>query len=145
MKIDSNKKVTHQELKKSQSPVSQSETSFAQTLKNERLAIFNTDMDKLLELLKSQADKFLKSPDLAILKSYKETLKSFLSKIKNEYLSLKEEFSTPRDGEQKLYQLVEMASKEVDALTKETLTDSASVKLLADLDEIRGLVVDILG
>jgi len=79
------------------------------------------------------------------LNSYKESVKLFLKKLKEEFLSLKEEFGAKKDGEQKVYQTVNTAESEVSALTREALTENKAIELLASLDDIRGLVLDIIG
>lgn len=118
---------------------------FVSSLKDARVEIFDGNMKELIEVVKARGDKFIKSPDENLLNSYKESIKMFLKRIKDEFLSLKEEFGTKKDGEQKIYQLVETSEGEVSELTRETLTESKAMGLLASLDDIRGLVVDIMG
>ena len=68
-----------------------------------------------------------------------------LKKIKEEFLSLKEEFGASRDGEQRIYQLVDNAGGQADEMTKEAFTKDRAINLLASLDDIRGLVLDVIG
>lgn len=118
---------------------------FMANMKEARLEIFDGDMKELVEIVKARADKFIRSPEEGLLNSYKDSVKMFLKKLKDEFLSLKEEFGDKKDGEQKVYQLVNKAEAEVESLTRETLTESKAVGLLASLDDIRGLVLDIMG
>ncbi len=119
--------------------------SFVSSLKGARVEIFDGNMKELVDMVKERGDRFLKSPDESLLSSYKESIRLFLKRIKDEFLSLKEEFGTKQDGEQKVYQLVDTAEGEVSELTRETLTESKAMGLLASLDDIRGLVLDIMG
>ena len=68
-----------------------------------------------------------------------------MQKLAKDFLSLKEEFGAPREGEQKVFQLVNSIESEVESLTKETLTQNRAVGLLSSLDDVRGLVLDIMG
>lgn len=129
----------------SSNSVAKQENVFTDQLKQSRLKMFNGDMNELMQIVKRQGEKFIKSPDSVLLKSYKESVKSFLTKLKDEFISLKEEFGASRDRQQKVYQLVESVDSDVQALTKELLNENKAVSLLADLDDIRGLVLDIIG
>lgn len=145
VKIDSSNLNSKAGLTKTQSGSRSSGGAFVANLKDARVAIFDGNMKELIEVVKARGDQFVKSPDETLLNSYKESIKMFLKKIKDEFLSLKEEFGTKKDGEQKVYQLVETSEHEVAELTRETLTESKAMGLLASLDDIRGLVLDIMG
>lgn len=118
---------------------------FVNNLKGARVEIFDGSMKELVQVVKERGEKFMKSPDENLLSSYKESIRFFLKKLKDEFLSLKEEFGTKKDGEQKVFQLVETTEAEVSQLTRETLTESKAMGLLASLDDVRGLVLDIMG
>jgi uncharacterized protein YaaR (DUF327 family) len=118
---------------------------FNSQLKTAKKNAFDGDLKSLISLVKDLGNKFLRAPNENLLHSYKDSIKDFLNKISNDFISLREEFGPKQDGEQKVYQLVKTAESEVESLTKETLTESKAVDLLASLDDIRGLVLDILG
>ena len=118
---------------------------FRATLKDARLGIFNGTMKELITEVKTRGEKFLRNPDEGLLNSYKESVKLFLNKLKNEFLSLKEEFGAKKDGEQKIFQTVDTADGEVAALTREALSEGKAINLLASLDDIRGMVLDVIG
>lgn len=120
-------------------------SEFRASLKDARLGIFNGSMKELINEVKTRGEKFLRNPEEGLLNSYKESVKLFLNKLKNEFLSLKEEFGAKRDGEQKIYQTVDTADGEVSALTREALSEGKALNLLASLDDIRGLVLDVIG
>lgn len=118
---------------------------FTSNLKNAKTSIFDGDMKELLKVVKDRGESFLRSPDENQLTSYKESVKMFLTKLKKEFLSLREEFGARQDGEQKVYQLVETASSEAEALTRQAFNENKALELLSGLDDIRGLVIDIIG
>ncbi len=119
--------------------------SFRASLKDAHVEIFNGNMKELIEVVKTRGEKFVRNPEEGLLNSYKESVKLFLKKLKEEFLSLKEEFGAKRDGEQKVYQTVQSVESEVNAMTREALSEGKAIDLLASLDDIRGLVLDVIG
>ncbi len=119
--------------------------SFQSVFKTARLDNFNGTMKELLDIVRTRGTEFIHSPQEESLSSYRESVKLFLNRIKDEFLSLKEEFGASRDGEQRLYQLVETAGGQADSMTKEAFTQDKALDLLASLDDIRGLVLDVIG
>ena len=128
------------------SPQNKAQTvSFEKQLKVENIKILDGDLETLINKVKAEGDKFVKSPDEKNLASYKAMVKSFLNKITKSFLALKEEFGASQDGEQKVFQIVKKTEANIDELTKETLTENKALSLLGSLDDIKGLVLDILG
>ncbi len=136
-------------IKSSQSSTSVSganaSNSFQSVFKTARLDNFNGSMKELLDIVRARGDAFIHAPQEESLSSYRESVKLFLNRIKEEFLSLKEEFGSSRDGEQRVYQLVNKANGQADAMTKEAFTQDKALDLLASLDDIRGLVIDVIG
>ena len=118
---------------------------FQAVMKNARLDNFNGTMQDLLSIVRGRGEDFVHSPQEDTLNSYRESVKYFLKKIRDEFLSLKEEFGASRDGEQRVYQLVEKANGEADSLTQEAFTKDKALDLLASLDDIRGMIIDVIG
>ncbi|MFZ5952627.1 MAG: DUF327 family protein [Candidatus Rifleibacteriota bacterium] len=121
------------------------EKPFVGKMKEARVQLLSNDLDELAKIAKSRGEAFFKGPEEGLLNSYKESIRQFLAKLTRDFLSLKEEFGAPHDGEQKVFQLVNSIESEVESLTRETLTQNKSVTLLASLDDVRGLVLDIMG
>ncbi len=119
--------------------------SFQSVFKTARLDNFNGSMKELLDIVRARGETFIHSPQEESLNSYRESVKLFLNRIKKEFLSLKEEFGASRDGEQRVYQLIDNAGGQADSLTKEAFTQDKALDLLASLDDIRGLVLDVIG
>lgn len=119
--------------------------SFQSVFKTARLDNFNGSMKELLDIVRARGETFIHSPQEESLNSYRESVKLFLNRIKKEFLSLKEEFGASRDGEQRVYQLIDNAGGQADSLTKEAFTQDKALDLLSSLDDIRGLVLDVIG
>ena len=119
--------------------------TFQSVFKGARLEEFNGTMNELLDIVRNRGQEFLNSPQEGSLNDYKESVKYFLGRLKEEFLSLKDEFGAKRDGEQKVYQLVDTAGDQAEALSREAFTKDDALNLLSSLDEIRGLVLDVIG
>lgn len=130
---------------KNSSKNQQSSIQFEKQLKNESVKILDGDLKTLIDKVKTEGEKFVKAPDEKNLASYKEIVKSFLNKLTKGFLSLKEEFGADQDGERKIFQIVKKTETSVENLTKENLTENKALSLLGSLDDIKGLVLDVLG
>ena len=119
--------------------------AFSSILKASSIQAFDGSLKELISTVKSAGEKFIRNPNDELLKSYKDSITLFLDQFRKEFLRLKEEFGTKRNGEQKINILIETVSEEVATVTRETLSESKATELLASLDDIRGLVIDILG
>ena len=102
------------------------------------------ELQSLLDAVKANGDRFLKSPNETRLESYKDSIQAFLKRAGKELFSLKEEFGAAGRGQQKVYQLVETVNRDLDALTRETLEKDKALQLLSALDDIRGLLIDLI-
>lgn len=120
------------------------EAGFSDSVKNAQRTLLDGDLRKMLDQIKTRGDQFLRNPTHATLNEYKDGIKQFLQRAKKELFSLKEEHGPKKDGQQKVFQLVETLDADVNALTQETLQKERSLSLLASLDEIRGLVLNVV-
>ena len=119
-------------------------TTFTDSIRTAKRSIFDGELKNMLEQTRRLGDVFLKSPDESKMKSYKQAIKEYLQRASRELFSLKQETGTPSQGQQKVFQLIETVDAEVDALTKETLQKDKALQLLGSLDDIRGLVMDLI-
>ncbi len=120
------------------------EPSFNASMKQAHRTRLDGELKEILGTIRALGDRFLRSPDEAKLNSYKDGIKGYLKRIATELFSLRQETGSPKDGQQKVYQLVETVDAEIDSLTRETLQKDKALALLASLDEIRGLVLDLI-
>lgn len=119
--------------------------TFAESIKTNVLKETNTALTELISKVSETGKAFVKQPQEETLNLYKESIKLFLGELKRNFLSLKEEFGAKRDGEQKVYQIVNSIETEVENLTKEAFSENIATELLCSLDDVRGLVIDIIG
>ena len=119
-------------------------TGFSESVKTARRSLVDGELKGMLDQTRRLGDVFLKSPDESKMNSYKQAIKEFLERAGKELFSLKQEMGNASQGQQKVYQLIETVDREVDSLTRETLQKDKALLLLGSLDDIRGLVLDLI-
>lgn len=120
-------------------------TTFTAVLKNSAIKSFDGTMQELIAIVQKTGNIFLRNPNEDNLNSYKDSLKQYLEKFKNEFISLSQEFGLKPNGDKNVYTILNTIESDVAAITRDTLTNNKATELLATLDDIRGLVIDILG
>lgn len=119
--------------------------SFAERLTGARRQQLDAALSALIDKVRSEGRDFLRDPDERHLGRYRQAVRDFLGRVRIEAFALREEPGLMRDGQQKLYELVATADAEIAGLTRETLAEQdRPLRLLASLDEIRGLILDFL-
>lgn len=109
-----------------------------------RQSLIDGSLRDVLTIVRARGERFLRSPDEEKLEDYKDGIKQYLERARKEMFSLKEELGSEKDGQRKVYQLVETIDRDVDALTRETLQKDKALTLLGSLDDLRGLIVDLV-
>ncbi|HOY66522.1 MAG TPA: YaaR family protein [Candidatus Ozemobacteraceae bacterium] len=117
--------------------------AFGSSLKTARRQVLDGDLRQMLDQVRGFGDRFLKSPDEEKLDAYKDAISQYLERVSKETFSLRQELGEMRDGQQKVYQLVETVKQDIDGLTRDTLQKDKALGLLGSLDDIRGLVLDL--
>ena len=118
--------------------------SFSGQLKTARRETLDGDLKSILQQVRTLGERFLDSPTEGRLQRYKDGIRQFLERVGKELFSLRNELGPSKDGQQKVYQLIETVDHELDGLTRETLQQDKALLLLGSLDDIRGLALDII-
>ncbi|HOT28571.1 MAG TPA: DUF327 family protein [Candidatus Ozemobacteraceae bacterium] len=116
---------------------------FGSAVKSARRQVLDGDLRQMLDKVRSIGDAFFRSPDEEKLDDYKDAVAQYLDRVSKETFSLRQELGSMKDGQQKVYQLVETVKHDVDGMTRESLQKDKALALLGSLDEIRGLVLDL--
>ncbi|PIU68247.1 MAG: DUF327 domain-containing protein [Armatimonadetes bacterium CG07_land_8_20_14_0_80_40_9] len=103
----------------------------------ERLNSFLTSIDK-------QGEKLVKTFSFEELERYKDKVREFMQEVVGRTYQVKEERSWDKRGRQKIYNTVLKVNQSLEELTEIVLNKQAEqLKILAKLDEIRGMLVDM--
>jgi len=99
--------------------------------------------ENLVEEINKQGKKFAQNPTYEELKIYKSMVVEFMKHVTDHMLTV-EHRTGGSPMRQKIYTVTKLIDKKLDALTKLVLTQQAqNITLLATLDEIRGLLIDL--
>ena len=122
------------------------EKSFAFTLQShieqseleEQLKVMVTDINEQGKIL---ADHM----DFKDFKKYKEMIKEFIEEVTSTSHKFSREEFLDRRGRHKIYGMIRLVNKDVDDIAQEMLNNEKnSMMILEKIDEIRGLLLDIL-
>jgi len=102
-------------------------------------------LNLLMEEIVMQGDKIVKRMDVRDMRRYRALIKDFMNEIVNRSHKFSRENFLDRRGRHRVYGIIRLVDEKLDELAQELVKDeSDSISLLARVDEIRGLLLDIL-
>lgn len=91
-----------------------------------------------------QGEKLSKKVDISELRVYKKMIAEFLEEAVNGFARFSKESYMDRRGRYRIYSIVKNVNKNLEELTQEILkTERDHLKILARIEDIRGLILDI--
>lgn len=124
-------------------PESLHQSNFHQILKDagERPA---AGWDQLLSQVDKAAKKLVTQPSMETLRSYRAAVQNFLKEAISGSYRMKGESRWDRRGNRRIFCVVQKVNQALEELTTEVLQKNAKpIELMARVDEIRGLLVDL--
>ena len=92
-----------------------------------------------------QGKKLGEKVDIRELKIYKKLISEFLSEAVNDSHKFSKENFLDRRGRYRVYATVKKVNNELELLTKDVLNEEKdNIKILQRLDDIRGLILDLI-
>jgi uncharacterized protein YaaR (DUF327 family) len=102
------------------------------------------DWDQLLSRVDEAAQKLRTEPNMETLRSYRAAVRDFLKKAVGGSYEMKGESRWDRRGNRRVFCVVQKLNHALEELTVEVLQKNAeSIDVLAKIDEIRGLLIDL--
>lgn len=99
----------------------------------------------MMEEIGKLGDRIKKHTDVKDMKKYRELVKGFLNEIVNRSHEFSRENFLDRRGRHRVYGIVRLVDKNLDELAAELIKDEKdNLAILAKVDEIRGLLLDII-
>lgn len=119
--------------------------TFKSKLENIQQENIREELKILYDKIESQSAKLKDKLFIDDLIEYKKLVKEFLNvSVKNSHVFYKEN-SLDRRGRHRVYSLVKRVDNELDELTKDFLDiENNRIRILKRLDDIKGLLLDIL-
>lgn len=127
-------------------PVQQTDGSFKFTLiSNIEEQDLQARLNVLMEDIIQQGKRLTKHMDVRDMKRYRELIKDFMNEIVNRSHKFSRENFLDRRGRHRVYGMIRLIDKNLDELAAELIKDEKdAITILGKIDEIRGLLLDIL-
>lgn len=121
------------------------DTAFSSSLKKMEFKNYEERVRVLADKIQSQGKKLEKKADIRDLKVYKQLISEFLDEAVSHSHSFSKKSFLDRRGRHRVYALINKINEELIELTKEVLkSEQDNLKILQKLDDIRGLILDLL-
>ncbi len=106
---------------------------------------YEQHLEKLIRSIISQGEVLAKRVDIRELKVYKRMISEFLELALGNSKKFSKKSMLDRRGRRKVYAIIKNINSELDQLTEDVLNgEKDSIGLLKRLDDIRGLILDML-
>ena len=119
---------------------------FGQNMDNRRTGEgFKEKLKNLLERIDMQSQKLSERMDIGELKRYRTLVKEFLDISLKNSTHFHKEHTLDSKGRHRIFAIVKKVDTELETLTREVLKQQKdNINVLAKLDDIRGLLLDIM-
>lgn len=139
----SNRMEVHE--KEPQRSAESSETSFKSRLNQVEFANHQDKINHLINKIIAQGSKLSEKIDIGELKTYKKLIAEFLGEAVGNANKFSKQSFLDRRGRHRVYALVRKINNELDLLTRDVLNgEKSKIGILQRLDDIRGLILDII-
>ncbi|MBP2645461.1 MAG: hypothetical protein H6Q75_901 [Firmicutes bacterium] len=126
--------------------VENSNSLFSSELLKNQEAMSNERLQALLDKITSQGKNLSEVPTYSELKTYRELVRSFLGEVVSRAYVVQSDVGWDRQGRQKVYSVIKDIDKHLTALAEDIRTGQGrQLDILAKVDAIRGMLVDIYG
>lgn len=99
----------------------------------------------MMEDITQQGKKLGKRMDVRDMKHYRQLVKDFMNEIVNRSHKFSRENFLDRRGRHRVYGIIKLVDRNLDELAEELLKDEQDhLAILSKIDEIRGLLLDII-
>ncbi len=117
-----------------------SKKDFAEDLKISYTSQFRDEIEQLILQLDKNGRRFAENPSAENLRVYKRDIQSFLYFVNKRSYHVKEVYGRRID-----YKIVQTINEQLEELSKEVISrEIPRMALLAKIDEIRGLIIDLI-
>ena len=124
--------------------VNRVQPTFGDQLHRIQSDLIHEKLESLFNDIDEQGKILRESLNLKDLKKYKNLIQKFLDYAVNKMYRLKEQAGWDRKGRHKIYTLVETVNKGLEELTTMLMSEQKDqIAILAKVDEIRGLLIDV--
>ncbi len=130
----------------SKPPVQETDGSFKFTLiSHMEDQTLQARLNLMLDEIAAQGKKLGKHMDVRDMRHYRELIREFMNEIVSRSHKFTRENFLDRKGRHRVYTMIKLVNKELDELALELIKDEKDhLLILNKIDEIRGLLIDIM-
>lgn len=101
-------------------------------------------LNLMMEEIVMQGDKIVKRMDVRDMRRYRTLIKEFMNEVVNRSHKFSRENFLDRRGRHRVYGIIRLVDEKLDELAQELVNEECDkIAILAKVDEIRGLLLDI--
>ena len=120
------------------------ELVFKSQLSNERQATYLAHIQELIGQIEQQGKQLGKRADMGEMQKYREMITKLINETVSNGFAFEKEGKIGANGRSKVFVTIRQINEKLDAMTKKVLEEEkANLDLLDDIDDIRGLLVDM--
>lgn len=102
-------------------------------------------LNLMMEEIVMQGDKIVKRMDVRDMRRYRTLIKDFMNEIVNRSHKFSRENFLDRRGRHRVYGIIRLVDEKLDELAQALVSEECDkIAILAKVDEIRGLLLDVL-
>ena len=102
-------------------------------------------LNLMMEEIVMQGDKIVKRMDVRDMRRYRTLIKDFMNEIVNRSHKFSRENFLDRRGRHRVYGIIRLVDEKLDELAQALVSEECDkIAILAKVDEMRGLLLDIL-
>jgi len=121
------------------------DVAFSATLKKMEFQNYEEHIRVLADKIQAQGKKLEKKADIRDLKVYKQLISEFLDEAVSHSHSFTKKSFLDRRGRHRVYAIIKKINDELIELTNEVIkSEQDNLSILKKLDDIRGLILDLL-
>lgn len=99
----------------------------------------------LMENIESQGKRITKHMDVVDMRRYREMIKEFMNEIVNHSHKFSRQNFLDKRGRHRVYGMIKLIDKNLDELASQLMAEEQdALAILSKIDEIRGLLLDLL-
>lgn len=120
------------------------ELIFRSKLTNEKEAAYLKRIEALIGDVEKQGKKLTERADMAEMQKYRELITGLINETVSNGYAFAKEGRIGVNGRSKIFAMIRTVNEKLDSMTKKILNEEKdNINLLDDVDDIRGLLVDM--
>lgn len=120
------------------------ELIFRSKLTTETENVYIKRIEGLVQDIERQGAKLAERADMAEMQKYREMITSLMNETVSNGFAFSKEGKIGVNGRSKIFAMIRTVNEKLDAMTKKILSEERdNINLLDDVDDIRGLLVDM--